>query len=781
MKHIVLVCLLLSCQLGLSIDSEDIAKSKVKTDVALGEASFLTSFIEDGKLYLTVPEHVLDKPMLFRRYDEIKGIHNFMQVKWSLLNDKVVLKAQSIKSTSGIIIPLKKGVPLMESILAVYPIKDKCADAEGYCINITDLILKQNFEWSQWSRGYTGNGFSQTSVMLGTKNLVDEVIVKALKGVTIDQSEVSIPVYFAFSELKNPMKARRFDYRMGFDNEKSLDISYGINAHGVSDGFANISKWRLEKKYKNQRMSVPINPITFILSPEIPKIWRPYIKAGIEEWLPAFGAAGFRNALVVKETDSLDDWERNRINNNIVYWGKQQHLRGEEREVHSGTIQNIVDYRTGEILKSDIYIGATRKNFEDRYFIRAGPLDKEAQTFPFPNDLVGKMFQCLTAHEVGHSLGLIDANFGESSYAVDNVTNMDWLKSMGYTPSIMNYTRPNNIAQPEDNIPPSLLVQKVGPADIYNIRWAYTEFPVDISTEDEFGALEKIVRLQDSIPWYRFTNGGHEVIGPAMTNEVVESNDPVKSTKLALKNLKRAIILLPRACINESNNTRMVDLYDQIIELWHNHMRHVVSVVGGYDIHFKSIDQPGKIYAPIKREFQIEAIDYLIENAFTPPNWLVNPDFISRIRYSVSPDRVLQYQQMLMMELLRAQRLKRFEFMDGTIEGYEGILPNYLDQLQSGLFQELKRSQANVNPRNQELQLTYIDKMTWIITQDRTKITVEEKAFDYTDHSKGIIMQQLLLLKEDIRKAVKKNKNGSSIGHWIRCLKKLNDLQGPKN
>src|SRR5690606_28015783 len=139
-----------------------------------------------------------------------------------------------------------------------------------------------------------------------------------------------------------------------------------------------------------------------------------------------------------------------------------------------------------------------------------------------------------------------DANFGEYAYPFDRVRDRDWLETMGHTPSIMGYARHNHVVQPEDNIPPSLLIQKVGPMDAYQIQWGY-------GTLDKNG-LDDLVRLQDSIPWYRYNLNQFEVLGPGSGNEVVDNDNPVASAELGLLNIKRVIELLPKVTRYEKDN-----------------------------------------------------------------------------------------------------------------------------------------------------------------------------------------------------------------------------------
>lgn len=766
MKSIITVCLFLIFTSGFCFQTDASKKSNKITLQNFDSAPFLTSLIEGNQIYLEIPSTILNKPVLFVRYDN-KYDHKYMQVIWSKLEDRILLKVPSITSTAGIILPIKPKLTLSDNILAILPIEKAKSGDDKYRINITSLLLEQNIPWSQ---GFSETAVPQISMVLDSANMDKEVVIKIRKGVLMGNAKISLPMYFSFCALGEPMKARPYDFRMGFFNEKLLDIPYGLENRR-----ANIMRWRLEKEDDDKVISNPKKPITFVMSPDIPKKWRSYVKAGIEEWLPAFEEAGFSNALVVKEVDSIGEWQAHSINTSVIYWGDSLRLRGSEFGVFGGTVGTVVDERTGEILKGDIYMAISREEYSERYFVKSAPLDKRTQKFPFPDDLLGELYQTMVAHEAGHVFGLMDANFGKFSYPLDRMRDVDWLKKMGHTPSAMNYTRSNNIAQPEDSIPPSLLIQKVGPIDHYNIRWAYTEFPSDTSSEEQDIALEVIIRKQDSIPWYRYDYGGHEFIGPARMNEVIVTRNPIKSTELALKNLKRVVELIPEVCNDQKDNARLERLYAKTLEVWFDQMMYVGSLIGGYDIHYKSINQTGNMYVPIPSETQDEALDFLFMNAFNLPDWLIRPEFYERIKYSTFPDKLLEYQQRLLFGLLDSKRTKRFEYLE-SLKGYEGALPRYLTKLQYGLFNELESLHSSVKPRNQELQMTYIEKLISMVQQKRETITATRKAFVYNDYTKGYIMEQLMILKDRIQKGLDNKKVNASLGHWYLCLEKLNTI-----
>ena len=726
---------------------------------------FMTMEIVDGQLFMTIAEEVLGQPVLFVRYDKGSS-RRFLQVVWSIEGNRMVLKVPSIRSTAGVTIPINPRMPREDIILAVVPF-ERTRENHGYTMDITDLVLHQMIEWEP---GFSEHLVPEVSLLMGVRNLGDEVIIKTRRGLLKGESKVAVPIYYGFCRLPDPMRPRRFDYRMGFYDEEVTNLHFLLR-----NSRANITKCRLEKRFKDQAISIPLDPITFLMSPDIPKKWRPYVKAGIEEWLPAFEAAGFRDALVVKEVDSLDEWQVHSIHSNMVHWSRINDVRGHEDEEYAGSVANVIDLRTGEILRGDILLQASEHSLMEKYFVRAAPLDKRAQKFPFPDELTGSLIQVLTAHEAGHIFGLKDGNYGEYAYPWEKMNDSLWLKTMGHTPSIMNYTRSSNIPQPEDNVPPDLLVQKVGPTDKYSIQWAYTEFPEGTTPEEESRALEQMIRWQDTVPWYRFSNTTFETLGPSNSDEVVETNDPLKSTPLGLKNLSRVISLLPKVTNDQSDNARLERLYGKTLALWNDHMGHVLSLIGGYDIQYKPLRQSGNLYTPIAWEKQQEALDFLLTNAFAPPEWLTRPSFMAKTKYSSFPDQVMQYQQRLLQEMIMAPRLNRLTYLESR-PGNEGVVETYLSRLRLGLFSELRKEHEALDRRGQGIQVLFIEQMIKILDQESPGLDKEQQFFAHSDYVKSLVMHQLMALKKDIESGMAKDLEDPSSGHWQRCLRKLNGI-----
>ncbi|WP_103192135.1 zinc-dependent metalloprotease [Formosa algae] len=706
--------------------------------------------LEDKTLYLGIPKTFLNQPMLLVNHQQGARLEN-KYVLWIQHGDKLYLESPAtITSTSGIRIPMQDDPSMRDEIIAICPILESKNNPNILWIDGTNLFL--NYLLMGWSKTGNQNVLKGESYIKAFTFFENELVVKVAQVTSHDQKTRIEIVDYSFFVLPKPMKSRLFNHRMGFSSEDIMRFN-PIN-YKAETPKANIGRWRLEKKYKDSALSDPVKPITFILSNDIPKTWRPYVKAGILEWLPAFEAAGFKNALVVKENMSKESFlDFNSVNHNIVTWGNKRNLRRGENK-RGSSAYTITDLRSGEILKANLAIGSSYQSLMDEYIIRCAPLDDRAHQYPLPDDLLGELIQSLVAHESGHAFGLMDAHYGEYAYPFEKMRDKDWLEEMGHTPSIMTYARHNYIVQPEDGIPPDLLIQKVGPTDVYNIKWAYKSFDTQ-TLKEEKTALEAILSAQDTVAWYRYNKGQSELIGPGSTDDVVESNNPIESTKLGLKNMKRVLELLPKLNENQTDYALIERLYEKILDLWFKEMRQVLSLIGGYTIYYKSGNQTGEIYTPITWNIQDEALDFFCQQAFSPPSWLVNPESTSKFKYSTYPDILMDLQMRLLMEAINQRRFKRFEFLEQYYVEYEGVSSVFLEQFQSLLFDELDNKTIQINTRKLELQKLYVDALITIINQKLDQLNAPGNT-SYTHYTKSLFMKCLLQLKSKINKCITK-------------------------
>ena len=724
--------------------------------------------LEGNEVFFALDDSLLNKEMLFVRHGT-----GYKQVIWSKHMDYILLEIPRINSLSGIILPINNSPSVENNVIAAFPIIKGKSDSKTHYINVTNLFLKNIMEWYS---GFKEPVMADLTLILEVKQLDNEVVVRTRRILSNNATKSKAILVFSFFILPEPMAPRLFDYRMGYSVE---DENSFIN-HSPKSEKASITRWRLEKKDKDKKISDPIKPITFYFDDKIPGKWKPYIKAGILEWAVAFENAGYRNAIQVKDApvDNIH-WDIHSVNNAIIRWSNNTGVRGFE-DNYGSTVNNIIDLRTGEILKSDIIIGSSYESLAAEYIVRCAPLDTRAQQYPLPNDLIGELIQSVVAHEAGHAFGIKDANYGEYAYPFNKMRNKHWLKKMGHTPSIMTYARHNYIPQPEDSISPSLLIQKVGPTDVYQIKWGYQKFENIKAPQDELPFLEKLIRQQDTIAWYRYNIGQYEQIGPASGDEVVDNNDPIKSTLLGLKNMKRVIELLPEITKHEKDYDLLERLYYKTFTLWFNEMKQVMSLVGGYTIHYKSVNQKGDIYTPIPLKVQEDAMDFLMLNAFDPPKWLINPKFKSKTSYSTTSDIAIDFQLKLLTELLKAKRMQRVLKMEDS-NLYKGVLGRLMSKIQATLFYELTKKTVVINRHKQEMQNAYITHLVKAIEEEKKYeyIMPDWNYYLYSDYTKSIFISELLSLKVRINEHLNNVKERSTQAHLVFCLVQIDKVLKP--
>ncbi|RYC50369.1 zinc-dependent metalloprotease [Flagellimonas olearia] len=710
--------------------------------------------LEGGRFIMTLNERVFEQPMLFVRHGLQGGQY---QVQWSKVGGHLVLEAPPVNSLAGVEIP--QGVNGTSPILGRFPILPSGQDSSFVQVDLTDFILQAPISWQ---RNLPKSVDRKRSYIEGVCNLENEVVIGTKSTVIQKGKDISSDVDFSFYVLPKPIRPRLFDHRMGFFSEDILDV---LN-HRPKPAVASIMRWHLEKKNKDLKLSEPLRSIVFYLDPSTPEKWKPYIRAGIMEWQPAFESAGFKNALEVREFGPKDSlFPENAMARSVIRWEAEDSVRKERHS--SSTVSKIIDFRTGEILKADIIIGSI-EDLSDRYFVRCSPMDPRAQVYPFPDDLMGELIQYVTAHEAGHAFGMKDANYGEYAYPFEKMRDSHWLKEMGHTPSIMGYARHNYVVQPEDRIPPSLLIQKVGPMDHYQIQWGYQEIQDVEMPKDELPTLEALVLQQDSVPWYRYNLNQYEKIGPATANNVMDNDNPIESTRLGLKNLERVMEILDRMYRKESlDRSILKNSYYDALELWYAEMQHVLSLIGGYSIQYKSIGQQGAIYRPIDRTDQEEALYFFMQQAITPPDWLANPNFLVDLRFSTHPDELLGYQQKLVQKLFDPHRLKRLEWMEEAL-GYEGIIEQFLMKFQSTLF----RLTDTRDRRSLALQKEFITLMVKVAQEEMEQSTTLAN-FGYSEMTKGLFMKALISLQSDLKLALDSDIDDNDIGHLKLCLREL--------
>jgi hypothetical protein len=510
-------------------------------------------------------------------------------------------------------------------------------------------------------------------------------------------------VHFSMVNLPDvPMMPRWHDERVGFNSSRAYDLSRPAQK---AEEVRFIHRFKLVKKDPNAAISDPVEPIIYWIDPATPDWLKPWIVSGVNKWQSAFREAGFSNAIFgrVAPTPQEDP-------NFSLYDARRSAIYWRPSTVANATGGQIVDPRSGQILKGEVNmyhnIMELQKNW---YFIQVSPLDKRAQTLPFPDSLMGRLVEYVVTHEIGHSIGFPHNMKSSAQYPVDSIRNRDFLRRMnGHVATLMDYSRFNYVAQPEDNIPPELLIPQVGPYDVFAVKWGYTPIPGAKTPDEERRITDQWARVQDQFPWLRFTTAD-ATADPEDLTEAVGDADAVRATTLGMKNLERVVKLIPGAAEKPGQSyEEMATLYNQAVGQWGRYMNHVAAVVGGAYTQEKY--GTGERFRPVEKARQRTAVRYLNQAAFHVPDMFLNASVLRRIENEGAVDRFRTRQASVVNSLLSQDRLDRLVEFEALADKPSDVytVADLMSDLRDGIWGELKQSNVRVNVYRRNLQRSFL-------------------------------------------------------------------------
>ena len=419
-------------------------------------------------------------------------------IQFQRVGPKVLVVQKNLRFRAGAGGPgVQKGLDASfpESIIASLPIV-KTEDGK-VIVDATPLVVRDAAGFaSSGGEGRGGSGPQAVERVAGTawkfdptrsaiylphtkgfpKNSEVEVIVtyEATSGGARTAPEARVltgRLHYSFVEPPTGYTPRAADPRIGVQGIRFVDYSLPPSSTNVVEW---VRRHRLEKKNPNAAMSEPVKPIVYYLDAAVPEPTRTAMKQGFLWWNKAFEAAGFKNALEIRDaTPEMDPMD---IRYNMIYW-----VDRDQRGYSTGG--GLTDPRTGEILAARVRLESDRvrtvSNYWQAYepptangggggegngFFEEGFFDGPLPAYSTPEteqQLVLLRQALLTAHETGHTLGF-DHN---------------WTSSMNDRASVMEYPSPR-IKVVNGKIDLTDAYQKqIGAYDVMTVRYAYSVFP----------------------------------------------------------------------------------------------------------------------------------------------------------------------------------------------------------------------------------------------------------------------------------------------------------------
>jgi hypothetical protein len=149
-------------------------------------------------------------------------------------------------------------------------------------------------------------------------------------------------------------------------------------------------------------------------------------------------------------------------------------------------------------------------------------------------------------------------------------------------------------------------------------------------------------------------------------------------------------------------------MYGRVITQWQTEMNHVTQVVGGFNSQEKVVGQEGRIFSLVEKQRQAEAVKFLVDNAFTPPMWMVDEEILRRIEAVGVLDRIRNAQQAVLNSLMNSARFGRLVEQE-TLDGSRAYSPvEFLTTVRKGVWKELDNPQVKIDAYRRNLQRSYL-------------------------------------------------------------------------
>ncbi len=737
--------------------------------------------------YYEIPDSILGREMLMvsriaRTADGIAygGMRNNNQVlRWEKRDNKILLRRVSFSNTASETLPVYQAVKNsnFEPILASFDIKALNADSTGSVIDITSLFttdvpalgLQSGFRTRFQVRRVDGNRTFIESIRSFPENVEARHLITyeaANPPSNSDANTISLEINHSMILLPaEPMQPRKPDARVGYFTASQID--YGTEEHRAKP-VRHVTRWQLVPKdkeaYLRGELVEPVDPIIFYIDPATPEEWREWLIQGVDDWQVAFEAAGFKNAIYGKMAPTPEEDPDFSLEDT-----RYPSIRYFASPIQNAFGPHVHDPRSGQIMTSAIgWYHNVMRLLRNWYFIQTAAANPEARATQFDDDVMGELIRFVSAHEVGHTLGL-PHNWGSShAVPVDSLRSPTYTANHGTAASIMDYARFNYIAQPGDGV--TQFFPQVGPYDKWSVKWGYTWFG-DMPIEEQEKILHEwtVERADDPRFFYGRQTGTR--IDPRSQNESLGDNN-MRASEYGIANLQVITDNLIEWIGAEGEDfSELEEIYGQVLGQWSRYMGHVTSNVGGVFENHKTFDQDGVVYEPVPKATQKEAMSFLRTHAFSDPTWVLNADILGRIDQAGFVDGFRGRQVSVLYSLVDAQRISRLIEYENRLGGDVYSPYEFMDDVRAAIWTELQRNNS-ISVYRRNLQRAYVERMESLMTGGTPNVRQSD--------IRPIVRDQLEQLLADVQRSKTRVSDRATRVHLSDIERRIDDILNPR-
>ena len=357
---------------------------------------------------------------------------------------------------------------------------------------------------------------------------------------------------------------------------------------------------------------------------------------------------------------------------------------------------------------------------------------------PEIEEFINQYLRFLTAHEVGHTLGLRHNFHASTMLSPEQLHDRTITREKGLAASVMDYL-PVNLA-PLGIEQGDYFSQVVGPYDTWAIEYGYQ--PINaFSPEGEWRSLEKIAqRSVEPELAYATDEDAFDILDPA-ANIFDLSSDMLQYSQWQLENARALWERLDRRyLVSGDSYSEVRDQFDSLYFYYLRQVRNTILYVGGQS--FNRI-RPGNDrlrlpFEPIPVEKQRQALQTIQEYVFDENAFQFSPELLNKLapdrwshwgtRTLIFPldypigDRIIYLQQTVLGALLSPPRLMRLRDLElKTTEKESLTIPELFDTLKQGIWTEVladKKQLTEISSTRRSLQRQHLELLAAMVLRE---------------------------------------------------------------